>query len=68
MELEKAIEILQFNLVVPSEPQDSDFLAAIKLGVEALKRIKHTRDANITMNWRSLPGETEPQADSLKGG
>ncbi|MBA7661273.1 hypothetical protein ES703_69288 [subsurface metagenome] len=59
MKLEKAIEILGY--VLDERPYDAndDGIEAIKLGIEAMKRLQHTRDLLPLCPPILLPGETE---------
>ena len=58
MTLEKAIEILTdiLRCVKPGDPPDEH--DAIKLGIEALKRLQEHRTSHIDIGLRALPGET----------
>jgi len=53
MKLDKAIEILRHPPFYPSTPSDKDYANAIKLGIEALKRIRDFHEDD-----ELLPGET----------
>jgi len=59
MTLDKAIEIL--NSVEPdSRPFDyEEEKEAIRLGIEAMRRIKDARTAEVELEKTLLPGETE---------
>ena len=59
MKLEKAIEILQDNIfeIEPSDPQDQE--DALKLGIEALKRVQFYNSELKVLAPPLLPGETE---------
>jgi hypothetical protein len=61
MTLSKAIEILTeaTNRQLPPTLQDLD--DAMKLGIEALRRIKRSRKATNSEDWQLLPGETEKE-------
>ncbi len=60
MKLEKAIEILEdiIHYVEPGDPPEEH--QAVKLGIEALKRINHARHHPYTTTISKLPGETPP--------
>jgi len=59
MRIEKAIEILQARLDIPFIGKNPDTKAAIRLGIEALERVKVNRGP-IRAHWREpLLGETE---------
>ena len=58
MELEKAIEILNLYEHAASSMPREDFLDAIKLSIEALKRIHRQRkNAMVFVHQPPLPGE-----------
>ena len=57
MTLDKAIEILRHPPFYPSTPSDIDYDDAIKLGIEAMKRIKRQRGNIIPINQPPLLGE-----------
>ena len=59
MKLEKAIEILQHYHVEPALPRRGFVEDALKLGIEAMKRIKDYRERSSTFATPLLPGETE---------
>ena len=59
MKLEKAIEIGEIFVKELDIPQRVEERAAIKLGIEALKRIKSHRQHSIQVDFRLLPGETK---------
>jgi len=59
MQLSKAIEILD-HLSLPLETAtDHDTHLALRLGIEALKRIQEDRHFSGIRSTKSLPGETE---------
>jgi len=59
MDLPKAIEILTINALEEGTFLPPDYIEALKLGIEALRRIKECRlaDHMIAEDW--LPGETK---------
>jgi len=59
MTLEKAIEILGREIHDITLSPGLDVPDALKLGIEALKRIKYRRDQGKGYEPRPLPGETE---------
>lgn len=59
MTIDKAIEILGLRIKSPFVRANPDTKDAIKLGIEALKRIKECRLADHTIKEDLLPGETE---------
>lgn len=59
MKLERAIEILAIYCRQETSPLADDFVEATKLGIEALKRLKKTRDLDNIIDITPLPGETE---------
>ena len=61
MEIEKAIKRLS-NVPSMQDPGGVvEFFVAVKLGTEALKRLKEHREDHIDITFRALPGETEPK-------
>jgi len=59
MNLEKAIEILDLELTCDFDGNERDRKNAVKLGIEALKRVIVNRQP-IRAHWREpLPGETK---------
>lgn len=58
MTLDKAIEILQVELVTSEHQSDPDFYDALFLGIQALKREKFNRDNQRLVIYGKLPGET----------
>ena len=59
MTLEEAIKILNDMLQACTNLQYTDHPKALKLGIEALKRIKEQRGYAQNFNYLPLPGETE---------
>lgn len=59
MNLEKAIEILDTHQCDMPRNEVPDLIDAVKLGIEALKRVKHTRQPHLYFWQVALPGETE---------
>ncbi|GAJ12492.1 unnamed protein product [marine sediment metagenome] len=59
MTIDKAIEILEALSKGIYEGDRADAQAAEKLGTEALKRIRHDREAMQAKHVLLLPGETE---------
>jgi len=61
MKLEKAIEIL--NLILGDQPSNfqEDDEDALKLGIEALKRVQLQRTHGGVITETMLPGETEEE-------
>jgi len=59
MTLDKAIEILDLITDTPPSGANQDFVDAVKLGIEALKRIKDRRDLRTGWEAQLLPGETK---------
>ena len=59
MKIEKAIEILEGLIPIFSSPKPGDRADAIKLGIEAMKRIQEDRRVNDDLNPYPLPGETK---------
>lgn len=59
MKLEKAIELLSYNIGMGPDSYQSDFLTAEKLGVEAMKREQLLRHEIPYDREGLLPGETE---------
>jgi len=63
MKLEKAIEILTYLAQRLAHISQADEQTAVKLGIEALKRVLNTRVEPKYSSVDPLPGET-PGADS----
>ena len=59
MTIDKAIEILEDYYNRLPRGVNDDYVDAIKLGIEALKSIKATREAYNETIWPLLPGETQ---------
>ncbi len=59
MNLEKAIEILQFHSEWVDLKKDVDLRNAVRLGIEGLKVIKAIRPYSNSNKSYFLPGETE---------
>lgn len=59
MNIEEAIEGLKWLLKVLPAAEYAHQKPAIKLGIEALKRIKQNRHDNYMSNDQLLPGEIE---------
>lgn len=58
----KAIELLDDLHKIPGTFIDPDYLDAIAIGQQALKRIEHCRDVICDFAPQLLPGETPPNA------
>lgn len=59
MTLAKTIELLNFLILQGFGPTQDDTKDAIKIGIEALKRLKHERLIGDKFAAQPLPGETE---------
>jgi len=59
MTLEKAIEILELNLKEAGDKIPPDCRKALKLGIEAMKRVNNPLLYNLINPRVLLPGETE---------
>lgn len=59
MKLEKAIKILQTYQVEGEAPCGGFLDDALKLGIEAMKRVERNRGFNPTEIHKLLPGETK---------
>lgn len=59
MKLREAIEILANSQKGTWPTPNSDFDDAIQLGIEAMKRIRLSRNRHFTLHDDLLPGETE---------
>lgn len=59
LNLDKAIEILNYNCLNHLVFKDPDFLDAMGLGIQALERIRATRLVRKIGPVVLLPGETE---------
>lgn len=58
MKLDKAIELLKTELTLGKYPLDHDLGNAIKLGIEALKRVGEDKTKYYYPKDFDLPGET----------
>ena len=58
MKLDKAIEILNHLELPLKTAEDHDNHLAVRLGIEALKRIRLGRDTPSGLSFIPLPGET----------
>ena len=63
MKIEKAIETLQLTIKTLPGTLEEEEIDAIKLGVEALFRLKNHRNEHIDITFRALPGETNDAED-----
>ena len=59
MTIDGAIAYLKADLLKPSSSANAEFEKAERLGLEALKRIRHDREAMQAEHILLLPGETE---------
>lgn len=59
MTLDEAIKLTEHLFVRRPNLIDKDYDAAIKLGIEALKRVKKIRHYKHDLTQVLLPGETE---------
>lgn len=59
MTIDKAIEILYLITDTPPSGANPDFVDAVKLGTEALKRLGQLRSDRPSFPHTLLPGETE---------
>lgn len=59
MNIDKAIEILDYSSKYATYHFSQDEKDAVKLSIEALKRIKGYRDHTVSIDMKPLPGETE---------
>lgn len=59
MKLSKAIEIGKDLLTELPQFSPDDRREAVKLGIEAMKRIKECQEHHCTLSYIELPGETE---------
>ena len=59
MTIDEAIEILQSDATDLTIYEVPDFIDAIHLGIEALKRLKDRRDLGTGWEITPLPGETK---------
>lgn len=58
MTIDKAIEILKADLMIPGSVDKLDFQDAEQLALEALKEIHRERTGAIPFIGEQLPGET----------
>lgn len=58
MNLDKAIELLELNVKLAGRKMPPDTLAALQLGIEALKEIQHLHESQVLHADELLPGET----------
>jgi hypothetical protein len=63
MTLLAAIEMLQFLLLSKDINLDPDFHPAVKLGIEALKRVRSLRQYEETIIFYPLKGETREEEE-----
>ena len=67
MKLSKAIKVQKTTLHQYGKHWLSDQRDAMKLGIEALKRVETFREQHFFQAWIPLPGETpEEEVDSAK--
>ena len=59
MQIDKAIEILQDLLTTEPQWPPDDRRDAVRLGIEALRRIRHIRHNPCFLNSMLLSGETK---------
>ena len=59
MNVDKAISRMQYVIDDRPEIYSEEVYNALKLGIEALKRVKHERAFRIPFWANQLPGETE---------
>ena len=59
MKLDKAVEILNDYKMQSAFEATPDFEEAIKLGIEALKRLQRQRSGDLSLIKTPLPGETK---------
>ncbi|MBA7531605.1 hypothetical protein ES705_23818 [subsurface metagenome] len=64
--IKKAIAVLTdiLDYVKPGDPPEEHY--AIKLGIEALKRLGEYRIDNPETAWQLLPGETEDNSEEAQ--
>ena len=58
MKIDKAIKFLEDDVTVLLLREEPDFTDAVKLGIEALKRVKEARQRVYFISRALLPGET----------
>lgn len=59
MKLDEAIEILSDSAHLGMTTFNQDYKDALKLGIEALKRLRQEKDEIPDTLWNPLPGETD---------
>lgn len=59
MKLDEAIETLELDYQAHHNVQDPVPAIAIRLGIEALKRLIYLRDTKVLHPFKPLPGETK---------
>ncbi|MBA7658441.1 hypothetical protein ES703_66392 [subsurface metagenome] len=59
MTIDEAIERLAKHTFKPTSEPGREYNNALKLGIEAMKRIRHDREAMQAKHILLLPGETE---------
>jgi len=59
MNITKAIHRLQRYIKWRKPDPDDNFHESVQLGIEALKRVKRTRDKRFPVLGEELPGETK---------
>ena len=62
MKIERAIEILELDIKMEFEGCSDEIEAALRLGIEALKRLQDNRKDPEFDHWVLLPGETWEKA------
>lgn len=65
MKLSKAIEILELNYQAQPRSWYKDYFAALKMGIEAMKRIDDQRNGKVLPYDRWLPGETDATVNKV---
>ena len=58
MKIQEAIEILETEAHLAERQSETGIFDAVKLGIEALKRILRERDIENDPGWGHLSGET----------
>ena len=59
MTLQKAIEILTIQSSSFAARNNPNHFNALKLGIEALKRVEAYKKAHVGLHYEPMPGETE---------
>ena len=59
MTIDEAIEILKDYLRGDEPDNAPDLPASIRLGIEALKRVKAYKEAHVGLHYEPMPGETK---------